>query len=272
MKITLNWTPKVSVLPIAKHKMDLIVDICKEEVGWLGIVKQENRWEFLIEDVFLLKQEANMVTTELDPSDQQELWARLHAEGILTEAEQDTRGLYLWGHSHHNMGVSPSGQDEKQVQQFLQGRPPFLIRIIANKRGEYRTDLYMIDDGFTAEELVMTVREDLNDGLRGMLEAEIKEKVLPFRPAPPKTAGTQGTFGAFGAYDDSKTLWDENGDFSFHRSHGIDRMAPTPPSWPERSTYSFPQDTLEREAGEITRRRKIVEDFDRALTQKEVKK
>ena len=258
MKITLNWAPKVFVTKLAKKKMDMLVDICNEEVGWLGIVKREHRWEFLIEDIFILKQECNAVTTELDAGDQQELWNRLYSEGILTEAEQNDRGLYLWGHSHHYMGVSPSGQDEEQIKLFLKGKPPFLIRIIANKKQEYRTDLYMLDDGFTAEELPLLVREEEDPALREAIAAEVKEKVRPFRPEPkkePADGDLSGGFwiggrtGAFGSFDDEE--WYFKG-----RTNGCTTEKITPGKKKHnQDTLSF-KEFLETEAGKITRQRK----------------
>lgn len=253
MKVTLNWTPKVTTTLLAKKKMDMLVDICNEEVGWLGIVKQENRWEFLIEDIFILKQECNPVTTELDPGDQQDLWMRLHADGILRESEQDTRGLYLWGHSHHNMGVSPSSQDEKQVQAFLKGKPPFLIRVIANKRREYRVDLYMLDDGFTAEEVPLFVLEEEDAELRAAITAEVKEKVLPFRPQATavQTGSWIGRPGPFGSFDDE--------DWCFKSSTietTAEEIARRKRDYRQQA-FDF-KEFLETEAGEITRQRKPV--------------
>ena len=52
-----------------------------------------------------------------------------------------------WGHSHVNMGITPSGQDDNQMETFSEGGHPCFLRIIANKKGEFRIDLYDFQQG-----------------------------------------------------------------------------------------------------------------------------
>jgi hypothetical protein len=181
MKVSLEHDPKVIILPEAKEKMDMIVDICSQEVSWLGTVKREPGLRFIIEDVYLVEQESNSVTTEIDPSGHISLYERLLAEGKISIATQDTYGLYLWGHSHHTMGVSPSGQDQSEAKKLMKCRPPFLVRIIANKRRDYNVALYLVDEGVMIEEMTLMTTLVENTTLRTALEEEIKLKVKPFR-------------------------------------------------------------------------------------------
>ena len=56
--------------------------------------------------------------------------------------------MKLWGHSHVNMGVSASSQDDKQIKE-LKANTDFFIRVIMNKKDEIKIDI--IDDDVVVE-------------------------------------------------------------------------------------------------------------------------
>lgn len=134
-----GWnTPTVLISKIAAAKMFIYIDECKQEVGWLGIAHRENM-EIFLEDVMLFPQEVHATTTEISP------------EGLATFGEQLLihpngmeiwNNIRVWGHSHVNMAVFPSGQDDDQMKTFMQGGHPWFLRLIANKKGELRFDLF----------------------------------------------------------------------------------------------------------------------------------
>ena len=52
----------------AYDKMRLYVDLCEDEIGWLGYVeKLPDEAGYVITDVFLVDQEVHSTTTELSP-------------------------------------------------------------------------------------------------------------------------------------------------------------------------------------------------------------
>ena len=60
--------PEVVISKTALTKMQLYVDNCKTEVGWLGTAfKNEESNNIIIEDVFLFEQEVHATTTEITP-------------------------------------------------------------------------------------------------------------------------------------------------------------------------------------------------------------
>ena len=68
---------------------------------------------------------------------------------LLQSGRRDViKSLSCWGHSHVNMDVYPSGPDEDQTKSFLrrnmQRGSKFFIRVIANKRGELYTSVYLL--------------------------------------------------------------------------------------------------------------------------------
>lgn len=248
MEIRLFNEPVIYATHLARTKMDLLIDICSQEVSWLGIVERYEKNVFLIRDIHLLKQECGWANTEIDSMDLQRLWTELRQSGVLSVETQDRVGLYMWGHSHHNMGTSPSSVDEKQMEYFLTSNPPYFIRIIGNKKGEYKTDLYMKDEGIVVFDMdIKPVPEESGD-LRQRLEAEVKEKVKPFAYKYSGTGAGAGAGTGTGAaaryphnhhhsstrhvrhdprryddYDDLHGFW--NGDFEFADSRNAPSRA-----------------------------------------------
>lgn len=170
------------ILPQARQKMEVYCDLSEGEIGWLGFVEKFDKQGFLITDCALLKQEVHSTTTEITPEGLLEFWNS-------TTPEQQQH-IKLWGHSHVNMGVSPSGQDNDQMDYFKDNNPWF-IRLITNKKREYYIDIYDYENGIK----IHMDQADLityNPGakeLRESIEAEIKEKVTKKETSYSKTYG-----------------------------------------------------------------------------------
>tara|TARA_R100001377_G_C3181619_1_gene106861 strand:- start:345 stop:1190 length:846 start_codon:yes stop_codon:yes gene_type:complete len=132
--------PVVYFQPEAYEKMVQIVEECQLEVGWFCSVSKLSKTDYLIEDVYLPHQEVTAVETDIPAEALEEAYLAMLEQG------KDPSTLYAWFHSHVNMGVSPSGQDELQVESFLQTCPVF-IRGIMNKAGALKVDLYLRTEG-----------------------------------------------------------------------------------------------------------------------------
>lgn len=115
---------------VIKH----LVASCSQEVGWLGTVQQIGH-DYLIDQIYIPEQTVTGTETDIDNNAMVALAMEIMNEG------KDPGTLFYWGHSHVNMGVSPSGQDEKQVAEYLDNCPIF-IRGIYNKAGLSKVDVY----------------------------------------------------------------------------------------------------------------------------------
>lgn len=161
-------TPELYFTPLAIQKMQVYVDKCQDEVGWLGSVAKYAGEKYLCTDVHLLHQEVNGGTTEITP------------EGLVLFAEEigfeEMADVHLWGHSHVNMGVSASGQDESQMSLFEDNGIQWFFRIICNKRGSISVsyynykESYIVDDCPWQEYVEPVIVADV-------IEREIAEKV-----------------------------------------------------------------------------------------------
>lgn len=125
----------------AYEDMCYFIKHCDVEIGWLGTVYDYEKVYF-VDKVYLFEQEVTGSETELDGgaiADFVIKYMEEHGE----EAGMDLNNrLRLWGHSHVNMGISPSGTDDTTMKTLFRDELPFFIRVIGNKKGEMAADLY----------------------------------------------------------------------------------------------------------------------------------
>ncbi len=148
--------PIVLYSPRAYQKIAQVVAMCDKEVGWFGSVEVKGI-NYLITDIFVPEQEVSSIETNISPSS--------HLDLIVTLDNPDS--LYYWGHSHVNMAVAPSLQDEDQVEEYLNHAPVF-IRGIYNKKGDSKVDVYDTKQGVIFEKVLD------RPFISGMTAAELK--------------------------------------------------------------------------------------------------
>lgn len=180
-KIQMIETPQVVILPDAFTKMRYYVECTDTEVGWLGTVEKMNNI-YLITDTLLFDQEVNSVTCEITPQGLTEIANELLA---LPNGMEIVNSIRLWGHSHVNMGVSPSGQDDTQMTVFA-GSCEYFLRVIANKKGEMEFSLYDYNTGVVCLDVpwqLHTVTTVNKDEIEAELKAKVRRKVYtPTKP------------------------------------------------------------------------------------------
>ncbi len=150
--------PRVPTIIISREaytKMWLYVDIAPEEVGWVGTAKQLPNGDFSIEKVWLLKQHVTGVETTLTLDG----WADMATELLSRDEEglEDWDNLRFWGHSHVRMGTSPSGRDQRSMEELEESQHPWFIRGIFNKLGRIEFTVYLYDKGIVFEDAPWTV-------------------------------------------------------------------------------------------------------------------
>lgn len=168
--------PVVYYTPQVRAVINHLVAVNTAEVGWLGLVEQVNDNDYLVYKLYVPKQTVHSAETDIDS----DAMANLGIE--ITEAGLPAEDLYYWGHSHVNMQVSPSGQDEAQIEEFLEAGCKRFIRGIYNKQGHSKVDVYDVPRNVVYQ----CVREDVEVSLTAEeiehLDAVIKANVTK---APP---------------------------------------------------------------------------------------
>lgn len=227
-RIIKGFEPIVLININALNKMKEYIRQSNKEIGWLGTVVKENGI-YNILDVYLFKQEVHETTTEITTDGLNEF-----AMEILSQEDgmEIWNNMKMWGHSHVNMSTSPSVQDDNQMDLFTQNANDFFIRIIANKKDEFRIDVwdyekgviyeklnYIIDYGKDAEliqELQMkifklqsiiddkiNVKKEMIDEVAKEIKEKVKEKTLQTYPTYNNSYGYKYGYNDYGynAYD-----------------------------------------------------------------------
>ena len=134
--VVLNPETKVPPTIIFSQKaLKWIANLIKAhdgEVGFYGVVDTKENYTFYVRDVFYPKQQlVSSATCEISPEGGTQI-----AEWLISHDRADDVGkMILWGHSHHAMGVDPSGQDNIQAIELIKTTGQNLIRIIVNNEG-----------------------------------------------------------------------------------------------------------------------------------------
>lgn len=176
-----NGTPRILITPEAYKDMYQIVNLVDTEVGWIGNVSRLGN-DFLIQEVFLPEQEVHATTTEIS-SGGLAIWA---TEMLLARADglEVINGIRFWGHSHVQMGTSPSWQDDSQMRIFAESCDDYFIRGILNKLGRMEFTLYLFNIGIEIHDVEWSIYSPEEDQARKeKWLAEIAGKVREIIPA-----------------------------------------------------------------------------------------
>lgn len=140
------------ISPTVKKKMDLLVKLSDKELAWHGFIDRKSESEFFWYDIILYPQyvTAATVTSEADE----------YAQWIIKQMEFDNfEDMRLHGHSHVNMGCTPSTVDTNYRKELIVNltSEDYYIFIIVNKRGDYHVEIYDFKSGILFETSDITV-------------------------------------------------------------------------------------------------------------------
>lgn len=146
--------PTIYITPNAYIKMRMLVDKSDKEIGWYGIVNEMPGLQatYIIEDIVVYPQRVTGVTVEQDEDRMFEF------EMSLTTEQVNHKRFH--GHSHVNMGTSPSGVDESFYQDLLSQVTDYFIITITNKRNEYTTRFYDVANNILYEDIPIHLIQD----------------------------------------------------------------------------------------------------------------
>lgn len=148
-KVTLPKPTKVNARvvfsPTAYLTIQEIVATCNKEVAWHGTVVKVNKGEYFIDNIMIYPQKVTGVTVESD-DDEYPQW--------IMKLDDDTfNALRFQGHSHVNMGITPSATDKNYYETVLNnlGENDFYIFMIMNKSGKVYMEIHDMADNVIYE-------------------------------------------------------------------------------------------------------------------------
>ena len=124
---------------IAWLKMQSLIREIDKEVGWHGLAYRgtdPEKDEYIITDILVYPQEVTSATVTTD-QEKYQTWLMSHEDEVFNN-------IRMQGHSHVNMGVTPSGVDNTLYEKILEQLEDdmFYIFMIWNKRGEKTIKIY----------------------------------------------------------------------------------------------------------------------------------
>jgi hypothetical protein len=170
--------PNVRFDITAWEKIQFIVDHESMEIGWFGTVDHDPKSNtYVITDIFITEQRRHGATCEQSAKGLNELTSEIIRDQSLSSEEKRDRlnTFNFWGHSHVNMGVSPSCEDIANAKRFA-GKD-FLITGIFNKKGDVRLDFWDFKNNLHYAELPVRKRWHLSDETVTKIISDINTKV-----------------------------------------------------------------------------------------------
>lgn len=159
-------------------KMQALISTFDKEVAWNGLAKRiDGEDSFLIYDILVYPQKVTGTTVNVD-AEKEFAWKDALPDEVFNN-------IRFQGHSHVNMGTSPSGTDNKQYEDILSQIKDdmFYIFMIWNKKGSYWTKIYDLRENvlFEDNDCEVKVLQD-EDGIMSFIE-EAKGMVSEEKPA-----------------------------------------------------------------------------------------
>ena len=162
--------PTIYITPNAYIKMRMLVDKTTTEIGQYGTLAKVPGLTgvYVIEDIIVYPQKVTGATCEqLDDK-------MFEFEMSLTTDQVNHKRFH--GHSHVNMGTTPSGVDEQFYHDILTQVTDFFIITVTNKRNEYTTRFYDMEHNILFTDVPISVIDD--EGLELDLWYEESKKQL----------------------------------------------------------------------------------------------
>ncbi len=198
----------------AWYKILYLVAECSDEVAWDGFVKRRDG-EFGVFDVLDIIVYPQKVTGATVTTDDEEYINWLNS---LNDEEFATRRFN--GHSHVNMGVTPSGVDMTYRDQSLKNVKDFFIFAIFNKKTEVNIEIYDVENNiyYKNEDIVyFTPEPDYTEWAKEQLKEHVTKKYYGAYGAYGNTYGTRSSntgtsYSAYGNANNANSVADKKKD------------------------------------------------------------
>lgn len=191
---------------LAYLKMLTLVREFDKEVAWHGIAKRHDTEEdaYIISDILVYPQEVTGATVNTD-QEKYQMWLMSHEDDVFDN-------IRMQGHSHVNMGTTPSTVDTSLYERLLDQLDDtmFYIFLIWNKRNEKTIKIYDLAKNvlFETADVTVSLMED-GTGMEKFLSTA-KEMVQDkkYTPTTPDTYGKPyGYGGYYGAYGSQQNTY-----------------------------------------------------------------
>lgn len=165
--------PTIYITADAYIKMRKLVEATETEIGWYGTVEEVPGLQrtYIINDIIVYPQHVTGATCEQDDD------RMFDFEMSLTNEQVNHKRFH--GHSHVNMGVTPSSVDENFYQDLLTQVTDYFIITITNKRHDYTVRFYDIENNILYSDLPILLLTEQGQDINFWYSDVIKQVVKP---------------------------------------------------------------------------------------------
>ena len=187
---------------LAYVKMSKLVATSDKEIAWHGHVTKEGN-VMTINDIYVYPQVVTSAT--VDAHEEQ------YGGWMISTFKEELNHIRMQGHSHVNMGVSPSSTDTTYYKDLLSQIDDFYIFLIINKKGEVHTRVYDKINNVLYTEIPLNIIQDgvildLNGWTKSSLEMIRPNQYIAVPPAPRQTPNQVTAF----VKDERTAYWEED--------------------------------------------------------------
>jgi len=189
---------------LAWLKMQTLIREFDKEVAWHGVAmrgEDPSKDEYYITDILVYPQEVTGATVNTD-QEKYQMWLMEHEDDVFNN-------IRMQGHSHVNMGTTPSSVDTSLYDRILDQLDDdmFYIFMIWNKKGEKTIKIYDLAKNvlFETQDCTVKILDD-GTGIEQFLKnakSMVKDKVYtsPSSPSAKSYTGYSGYNGYNGNYN-----------------------------------------------------------------------
>lgn len=179
-----------------------IVDIAPKEAQWFHRLERVSETDthtiYRIYEMYIPEQYCSGTEVESDPEMMVKFYRELVTDHGADKANDILSNLTVWCHSHHNMGVNPSGQDQKQFKEFIKnGNDSEVtlpqVMLIFNKKDMFYSKIWDPETGILSENVPILVETPDFESITKQAKKKFKKK--PALKPVQRTLGTSSSHG-----------------------------------------------------------------------------
>ena len=164
-----------------------IVDIAPKEAQWFHrlerVEETATRTTYRIYEMYIPEQYCSGAEVESDPEMMVKFYRELVSDHGNENANDILSNLTVWCHSHHNMGVTPSGQDNKQFSEFVKNAKDSdvtlpQVMLIFNKKDMFYSRVWDPETGLLSENVPIIIDTPSFDWIDKQAKAKFKKKTV----------------------------------------------------------------------------------------------
>lgn len=160
------------IIPLDSYRRIMAyAEACSLEIsGFADITFDQQRYAFIVGEVFLLKQEVSGGDTDINEETLSEFMLQMIQAG-------KTQLPRLWWHSHVNMQAFFSGIDTGTMKTSFKN-DSFMVALVVNKRREMKAMLEVFKPfSFTLDDIPVKIEMGFPEGVPDQIKREVEEKV-----------------------------------------------------------------------------------------------